>query len=252
VALLLGCAASHAGSGDAAVSRMLFLHLPARHPASYPEQALPSLVQSAALLSVGLLHRGTGNALMAEIALGEISRRLGGDALPDREGYSLAAGLALGLIALGKGRHFPALGGLRLEERLLRLMHGGPSQEAGGGGWEGGGGAAGAGLPGGGARLLGEELGGGGAGGGGGLVVEGSIINVAITAPGATLANFSCAACGDGALCDATVYPLPLAQPGYWHEMASPGVFYDCVVRPAAHAQLICSAVRGGGARVTA
>jgi anaphase-promoting complex subunit 1 len=153
VALLLGCAASRAGTGDTATSRMLFLHLPARHPASYPELALPSLVQSAALLAVGLLHQGTGNALMAEIALGEISRRLGGDALPDREGYSLAAGLALGLIALGQGRDCPALGGLRLEERLLRLMQGGPSPEAGTGGAGGWDGTGGAGPLGGGARL---------------------------------------------------------------------------------------------------
>ena len=36
----------------------------------------------------------------------------------DREGYALAAGLALGLIALGRGRGAAGLADLRLEDRL--------------------------------------------------------------------------------------------------------------------------------------
>jgi hypothetical protein len=36
----------------------------------------------------------------------------------DREGYALAAGWALGLITLGRGRGAPGLADLRLEERL--------------------------------------------------------------------------------------------------------------------------------------
>lgn len=117
IAMLLGCAASRAGSGDALTSRMLFLHLPSRHPSSYPEVALSAAVQSAALVSVGLLYRGTGNRLVTEIALGEIGRKLPGESIPEREGYSLAAGLALGLVALGRGRDCSSLGDLRIEER---------------------------------------------------------------------------------------------------------------------------------------
>lgn len=36
-----------------------------------------------------------------------------------REGYALAAGLALGLVVLGAGRSAPGLSGLRLDERLM-------------------------------------------------------------------------------------------------------------------------------------
>lgn len=38
---------------------MLFLHLPTRHPSSYPELEISSLVQAAALLGVGLLFQGS-------------------------------------------------------------------------------------------------------------------------------------------------------------------------------------------------
>lgn len=121
IAVLLGCAASRVGSGDSMTSRMLFLHLPSRHPSSYPEVALSAPVQSAALVSVGLLYQGTGNRLMAEIALGEISRKLSGESVAEREGYSLSAGLALGLIALGRGRSSPTLADIRIEERCAKL-----------------------------------------------------------------------------------------------------------------------------------
>lgn len=43
----------------------------------------------------------------------------------DREGYALAAGMALGLITLGQGRDAPGLVGVRLEERLRYFMLGG-------------------------------------------------------------------------------------------------------------------------------
>lgn len=117
IAVLLGCSASRVGSGDPMTSRMLFLHLPSRHPSSYPDVALSASVQSAALVSVGLLYQASANRLMAEIALGEIGRKLAGESVPEREGYALAAGFALGLVALGKGRDCPSLADLRIEER---------------------------------------------------------------------------------------------------------------------------------------
>ncbi len=38
--------------------------------------------------------------------------------LQDREGYALAAGLALGLVCLGKGHNAPGLADLQLADRL--------------------------------------------------------------------------------------------------------------------------------------
>ena len=45
IGVLLGVAADRRGSQDATASRMLFLHLPARHPTSFPEIELSPLVQ---------------------------------------------------------------------------------------------------------------------------------------------------------------------------------------------------------------
>lgn len=46
---------------------------------------------------------GSGNRNFTEVALGLIGRKPHNDKAIDREGYSLAAGIALGLINLGKG-----------------------------------------------------------------------------------------------------------------------------------------------------
>eukprot|EP00658_Telonema_sp_P-2_P046590 TRINITY_DN34831_c0_g1_i1.p1 TRINITY_DN34831_c0_g1~~TRINITY_DN34831_c0_g1_i1.p1 ORF type:complete len:109 (-),score=27.03 TRINITY_DN34831_c0_g1_i1:100-426(-) len=51
----------------------------------------------------GLLYQGTCHRLMTEVLLTEIGRRPMSDSTLEREGYSLAAGLALGLVSLGKG-----------------------------------------------------------------------------------------------------------------------------------------------------
>lgn len=61
VGLLLGTAASKRGSGDAVLSKMLFLHVPGRHPASYPEFEVSALVQAAAVMGLGLLYQQTCN-----------------------------------------------------------------------------------------------------------------------------------------------------------------------------------------------
>lgn len=101
--------------------------------------------QSAALLGLGLLYRGSCHRLVTEVMLEEMSRSPGqlpagaaagggagadaagpgGSSLAammcvtlDREGYALAAGCGLGLICLGQGRGAPGLADLRLEDRL--------------------------------------------------------------------------------------------------------------------------------------
>lgn len=57
IGVLLGMAAAHRGSMDSTTNRMLFLHLPSRHPDTFPELELSPLVQAAALLGVGLLYQ---------------------------------------------------------------------------------------------------------------------------------------------------------------------------------------------------
>jgi hypothetical protein len=86
------------------------------------------------------------------------------------EGYSLAAGLGLGLVALGKGGRTGAKGleDLKVEERLVRFMSCQPTLErrSGAGAGAGAGGASGSGAGGGGGGGVGGSLGGGGGGGG--------------------------------------------------------------------------------------
>lgn len=68
--------------------------------------------------------------LTAEIMLEEIRRRpgtgggeegvssSGGAVAQDREGYALAAGLALGLVTLGRGQNAPGLTDIQMADRL--------------------------------------------------------------------------------------------------------------------------------------
>lgn len=101
--LLLGLAASHRGTMHPAISKMLYFHVPSRHPSSPLELELPTLLQSAAVMGIGLLYEGSAHALTMKILLGEIGRRSGGDNVLEREGYAVAAGSALGFVALGRG-----------------------------------------------------------------------------------------------------------------------------------------------------
>ncbi|KAG6735069.1 hypothetical protein I3842_01G302100 [Carya illinoinensis] len=101
--LMLGLAASYRGTMQPAISKSLYFHIPAQHPSSYPELEFPTLLQSAALMSVGLLYEGSAHPQTMQILLGEIGRRSGGDNVLEREGYAVSAGFSLGLVALGRG-----------------------------------------------------------------------------------------------------------------------------------------------------
>ncbi|KAL6977480.1 hypothetical protein U1Q18_026279 [Sarracenia purpurea var. burkii] len=103
VGLMVGLAASYRGTMQPAISKSLYVHIPARHPSSFPELELPTLLQSAALLSVGLLYEGSAHPQTMQILLAEIGRRSGGDNVLEREGYAVSAGFSLGLVALGRG-----------------------------------------------------------------------------------------------------------------------------------------------------
>jgi len=57
--LLLGMAAAKAGTMDPVVSKMLFMHAPSLSPGAFLELELSPMVQSAALLGLGLIFRGS-------------------------------------------------------------------------------------------------------------------------------------------------------------------------------------------------
>lgn len=127
VGILLGMAAAKHGTADAAVSKMLCLHIPALLPQPFAEMEVSPAAQTAAMTGIGLLYSSTAHRLMAEFLLSEISRRTHGDRVRDREAYALAAGLALGMITLGMGASLEAAGlaDLRIAQRLHRALTGG-------------------------------------------------------------------------------------------------------------------------------
>ncbi|KAJ4980944.1 hypothetical protein NE237_031781 [Protea cynaroides] len=123
VGLMLGLAASYRGTMQPAISKSLYFHVPARHPSSFPELELPTLLQSAALMAVGLLYEGSAHPQTMQTLLGEIGRRSGGDNVLEREGYAVSAGSAMGLVALGRGEDVLGFMGT-LVDRLFQYIGG--------------------------------------------------------------------------------------------------------------------------------
>lgn len=107
VGLMLGLAASYRGTMNPAIAKCLFLHIPARQSTSFQELELQTLVQTAVLLSVGLLHEGSAHPHSLKTLLNEMGRRSSGDNVLEREGYAVSAGFGLGLVALGRGEDMP-------------------------------------------------------------------------------------------------------------------------------------------------
>eukprot|EP00058_Branchiostoma_floridae_P024785 XP_002610275.1 hypothetical protein BRAFLDRAFT_92999 [Branchiostoma floridae] len=76
---------------------------------------------------VGLVYQGTGHRHMAEVLLQEIGRPPGPEMenCTDRESYSLAAGLALGMVTFGLGGESGGLADLNMADQLYHFMVGG-------------------------------------------------------------------------------------------------------------------------------
>ncbi|KAL1503732.1 hypothetical protein AB1Y20_012203 [Prymnesium parvum] len=126
MAVLIGMAAARRGTMHNAVAKMLCLHIPSLHPATFMELELevPAVVQIAALMGIGLLYQGSAHRLMTEVLLGEIARPPTNELLGCRESYSLTAGIALGMLALGCGSDAAGLADLHLEDKLGNYMYG--------------------------------------------------------------------------------------------------------------------------------
>ncbi|KAJ2596316.1 Anaphase-promoting complex subunit 1, partial [Coemansia sp. RSA 1722] len=138
IALLLGCACAHRGTEDAAVCKILSLHIPTLLPPGSSELMLLSHgTQAAAALGLGLLFMSSQNRRISEVMLNELSairaasltvastRLEGADPTESTaECYSLAAGFALGLVALGQGLSTRTLADLHLLDALTDIING--------------------------------------------------------------------------------------------------------------------------------
>lgn len=133
VGLLLGLAASKLGSMDLACTKLMSIHVETLLPPTSTELDVHPLVCVASVMGLGLLYAESGHSQMADILLGEIGRPPGPemDHCIDRESYALAAGLALGLIMLGKGGSQFHHSNLRMADQLHHYMVGGRVRSAG-------------------------------------------------------------------------------------------------------------------------
>eukprot|EP00536_Pseudo-nitzschia_multiseries_P002282 jgi/Psemu1/251518/estExt_Genewise1Plus.C_300110 len=131
VGCLLGMAANMRGSCDISVSKMLCLHIPSLIPQHFSTIDVASTVQAAAVAGAGLLYEGSSHRMMTEFLLNEIGKRPSNDGnVLDREAYTLACGIALGMVNLCKGSegsidNGAGLADLKIEDRLYRYIVGG-------------------------------------------------------------------------------------------------------------------------------
>uniref|UniRef100_A0A673CEI6 Anaphase-promoting complex subunit 1 n=1 Tax=Sphaeramia orbicularis TaxID=375764 RepID=A0A673CEI6_9TELE len=165
IGLLLGVSSAKLGTMDMSVTRLLSIHIPALLPPTSTELDVPHNVQVAAVIGIGLVYQGTGHRHNAEVLLSEIGRPPGPEMeyCTDRESYSLAAGLALGMVCLGHGSNLIGMTDLNVPEQLYQYMVGGHRRAQAGANRE---------------RHKSPSY----------QIKEGDTINVDVTCPGATLA----------------------------------------------------------------
>ncbi|XP_069625312.1 anaphase-promoting complex subunit 1 isoform X3 [Ranitomeya imitator] len=127
IGLLLGVSAAKLGTMDISITRLLSIHIPALLPPTSTELDVPHNVQVAAVIGIGMVYQGTAHRHIAEVLLAEIGRPPGPEMeyCTDRESYSLAAGLALGMVCLGHGSNLIGMSDLNVPEQLYQYMVGG-------------------------------------------------------------------------------------------------------------------------------
>ncbi|KAI9724595.1 MAG: Anaphase-promoting complex subunit 1 [Chrysothrix sp. TS-e1954] len=126
VGLLIGFSASHLGTMDSMVTRLLSVHITRLLPPGAAELNLSPLTQTAGVMGIGLLYYNSKHRRMTEVLLSEVEHL---DEEDNRElhqnhrdeGYRLAAGFAVGFINLGKGRDPRLLHNMKATERLLAV-----------------------------------------------------------------------------------------------------------------------------------
>jgi len=126
VGLLLGLSAGAYGTALRQVEKVLSVHIPALHPPASADMEVPYTIQTAALLGIGLLLATTEQRRITEVLLGVIPATKA--EVQYKEAFSFSAGVALGLVCLGKGNFGVGLADLNVTDQLLAFVHGGRLQ----------------------------------------------------------------------------------------------------------------------------
>ncbi|XP_067942249.1 anaphase-promoting complex subunit 1-like [Watersipora subatra] len=128
IGILLGLSASMRGTMDIATVRLLTIHTPSLLPPSSTRLDIAHSTKIAALVGLGLVYYSSAHRHIAGVLLHEIDHTpdiVSKGVTDDRESYSLAAGLALGMVMIGKGADMIGLHDLNIANRLNLLMTGG-------------------------------------------------------------------------------------------------------------------------------
>ncbi|PXF39822.1 Anaphase-promoting complex subunit 1 [Gracilariopsis chorda] len=134
IGLMLGLAAGHVGSTHEKLTKMMCLHIKHFNGPGFavPDFNVTMNVQTAAILGLGLLHRGSPDQTIIEGLFAELARSPNpGDPVDDREGVSLAAGISIGMLCLGSGSSSFAAADTKYIDRLLLYANGGPTDQMG-------------------------------------------------------------------------------------------------------------------------
>lgn len=120
ISVLLSVALKNIGSGDPEVASLIAPYIPSFHPPPEAETEGPLLVQTAALISIGLLYKQTFSKPVVEYLLKEVTRdgavlvnarstlfRSFSDKEIYSDSYRMAAAIAIGLVCLDGGSSLP-------------------------------------------------------------------------------------------------------------------------------------------------
>ncbi|KAI1726369.1 anaphase-promoting complex subunit 1 [Ditylenchus destructor] len=135
MALLLGCSVAHRGTSDVHIYKVLATHLPFLLMPTLCEFRIEATIQTAAIVSLGFLFAETANASLTNQLIDQMAREtFDSDQSSERYSFVLAAGFAVGLINLGKGKELadteiPITNtNLSPRQRLIKLLNGGERQ----------------------------------------------------------------------------------------------------------------------------
>ncbi|XP_060532637.1 anaphase-promoting complex subunit 1 isoform X2 [Cylas formicarius] len=125
--ILLGLTAAFRGSCSQFLTKILSIHVEGLQPPTSMEVDVSQNLQVTGLLGIGLLYQGSAHRHITEVLLSEIGRPPGPEMenSVDRESYSLAAGLALGLVMLKYGDQPAGMSDLNVPDTLHYFMVGG-------------------------------------------------------------------------------------------------------------------------------
>lgn len=129
IGLMLGLAACNLGSMHEKITKMLCVHIRYFNGPGFavPDFHVPVNVQTAAVLGLGLLHKGSCEHLIIDGLFAELCRRpRPGDNVDGREGLALAAGISIGLVCLGLGSSAFAAADKRRIDRLVQFGNNSP------------------------------------------------------------------------------------------------------------------------------